>query len=145
MSAEQNKELVRRYFEAIDERRDPSVIDEFVSPDFVDHSPSPGFSPDFSGLRKSFSHFLEATPDGYHRIEDMVAEGDKVVTRLTAWGTQSGELFGIPPAGKEFQMTAMVIHRIADGKIVERWHEGDFLGAMIQLGVVPPPPPPPEH
>jgi predicted ester cyclase len=76
----------------------------------------------------------------------MIAEGDKVVTRLSAYGTQTGELFGIPPTGKQIRMTGIAVHRIANSKIVEHWSELDNLGLMHQLGVVPPPEvPPPEQ
>jgi steroid delta-isomerase-like uncharacterized protein len=139
MSAEENKSLVRRYFEAIDARRDPAVVDEFLAPDFVSHSPSPGFGSDREGQKGAFAHFLAAAPDSTHVIDTMVAEGDRVVTRLTAEGTQTGELFGIPPTGKRMTMTGIAIHRIADGKIVEHWHEIDMLGGLQQLGVVPTP------
>ena len=98
------------------------------------------------GLKQAFNHFLAANPDGYHVVEDMIAEGDKVVTRLSAYGTQTGELFGIPPTGKQVSMTAIAIHRIVNGKIVEHWGEADNLGMMQQLGVVPTPEaPPPEQ
>jgi predicted ester cyclase len=69
----------------------------------------------------------------------MIAEGDKVVTRLTAYGTHVGEMFGIPPTGNKLTMTAVAIHRIADGKIVEHWSDKDTLGFMQQIGVLPPP------
>ena len=136
---QKNKALIRRYFEEIDAERDVAVLDEFLAPDFVDHSPSPGFTPDFEGMRQSFAHFLAATPDGYHNVEGMIAEGDKVVTRIYAYGTQTGELFGIPPTGKRMTSTGIAIHRIADGKIVEHWGEVDTLGVLQQLGVIPPP------
>ncbi len=139
MAIEENKALVRRYFEAIDARRDPAVVDEFLAPDFVSHNPSPGFGSDREGQKGSFAHFLAAAPDSTHVIEAMVAEGDRVVTRLTARGTQTGELFGIPPTGKHMTMTGLVIHRIADGLIAEHWHEIDMLGGLQQLGVVPTP------
>jgi predicted ester cyclase len=139
VSAAANKDLVRRYFEAIDARRDASVLEEYVGRGFVDHSPSPGFTPDFDGLAGAFLLFLEATPDGRHEIEDMLAEGDRVATRVTAVGTHTGELFGIPPTNREFRTTSIVIHRIAEGKIVERWAEIDMMGSLIQLGVLAPP------
>ena len=150
MTAEENKALIRRYYEEIDaatrEKRDASFLGEFISPDYVNHNPPPGFTPDLEGVKQSYAHFLEAHPDGYHVIEDMIAERDKVVTRLSAYGTQTGELFGIPPSGKKISATAIAIHRIANGKIVEHWGEADNLGVMQQLGVVPPPEvPPPER
>jgi predicted ester cyclase len=150
MTAEENKALIGRYYEEIDaaarEKREASVLDEFVALDFVNHDPSPGFTPNLEGLKRAYAHFLAANPDGYHIIEDMIAEGDKVITRLSAYGTQTGWLFGIPPTGKQISMTAIAIHRIANDKIVEHWSEIDNLGLMQQLGVVPPlEVPPPEQ
>jgi predicted ester cyclase len=135
----EHKDLVRRYFAAIDERRDSSVIHDFVSPDFVDHSPAPGFSSDIEGLVGAFDHFLEATPDGMHEIVDMLADGDRVATRIRAWGTHKADLFGMAPTDKKFEIEGIVIHRIAAGKIVERWNVLDMMGALVQLGFVEPP------
>ena len=147
---EENKALIRRYYEEIDaaarEKRDASFLDAFVAPDFVNHNPPPGFTPDLEGVKEAFAYFLVATPDGYHIVEDMIGEGDKVVTRLSGYGTQTGELFGIPPSGKQIRARAIAIHRVANGKIVEHWGEADNLGVMQQLGVVSPPEvPPPEE
>ena len=147
MSTEENKDLIHRYYQEIDaaakDKRGASVLEGFIAPNFVNHNPSPGFTPDLEGLKQAFNHFLAANPDGYHIVEDMIAEGDKVVTRLSAYGTQTGELFGIPATDKQVSMTGIAIHRIANGKIVEHWSELDNLGMMQQLGVVPPPEPPP--
>ena len=150
MTAEENKALIRRYYEEIDaaakDQRGASFLDEFVASDYLNHTSPPGFTPDLEGLKQAYNHFLAANPDGYHVVEDMIAEGDKVVTRLSAYGTQTGELFGIPPTGKQVSMTAIAIHRIANGKIVEHWSEVDNLGVLQQLGVVPPlEGPPPEQ
>jgi len=149
MTSEENKALIRRYYEEIDaaakDERGASVLDEFIAPNFLNHDPSPGFSPDLEGLKQAYNHFLDANPDGYHVVEDMIAEGDKVVARLSAYGTQTGKLFGIPPTGKQVSMTAIAIHRIANGKIVEHWSELDNLGMMQQLGVVASPDDPPQE
>lgn len=146
MSTEENKALMRRCYEQIDaaakDNRGASVLDDFVAHNFVNHNPSPGFTPDLEGLKQAYDHFLGTNPDGYHVVEDMIAEGDKVVTRLSACGTQTGELFGIPPTDKQVSMMAIAIHRIANGKIVEHWSELDNLAMMQQLGVVPLPEPP---
>jgi predicted ester cyclase len=139
MSVDDNKALIRRFFDEIDARRDVSVIDDFISPEFIDHSPNPGMSPDIEGQRQAFLHFLQATPDGYHAVEDLLADGDKVAVRVRAWGTQTGELFGIPPSGRRMETTGIGIYRIAGGKIVEHWAEVDMLGTMQQLGVIPTP------
>ena len=137
MSAEDNKTLVRRYFEEMDARKDVSMLDEFVAADFVNHDPPPGMTPDREGLEQLFLHFLAATPDGHHVIDDIIAEGDLVVTRVTGYGTHTGELFGIPPTNKRFETTGISIRRIANGKIAEHWAVVDMLGVMHQLGVIP--------
>ena len=136
MSVEENKVLVRSYFEEIDLTGDESVLDKYVSRDFVDHSPSPGFTPDMEGLKAAFRMFRSGSP-GTHRIEDIIAEGDKVVVRVTGQGVHSGELFGIPATQREFTASGVAILRVADVKIVERWVEMDMLGPLQQLGVIP--------
>jgi predicted ester cyclase len=133
---EENKELVRRYFEEIDRRGEVSVVDEFVSPDFVDHGASPGCTPDHAGLKQAFEMFRTGS-SGTHRIDDIIAEGDKVVVRVTGEGVHSGELFGIPATNRPIKVTGITILRIEDGKIAERWVEVDMLGALQQLGVIP--------
>jgi predicted ester cyclase len=138
MSEEDNKALVRRYFEAIDATSDENMLDEFLSPDFVDHNPSPGCTPDVEGMKAAYRMFMHGSP-GTHTIEDMVAEGDKVVVRVTGRGTHSGELFGIPASGRDFTATGIAILRIENGSIVEHWSEVDMMGAMIQIGAIEPP------
>jgi len=136
MDVEENKALVRRYFEEIDEFGDESVLDRYLAADFVDHSPSPGCTPDLQGMKVAFRIFRIGSP-GTHHIDDVIAEADKVVVRVTGHGVHSGDLFGIPPTHREFTSTGITIFRIAEGKIVERWVEIDMLGALQQLGVLP--------
>ena len=136
MSVEENKALVRRFYEAID-KGDIDVLDELVAEDYADHSPPPfPFPPGREGLKQSFQLFWESTP-GRHVIEDQIAEGDKVVTRLTCYGQQTGDLPGIPATGNDMEMTATVIHRIAGGRLVEKWSDKDVLRMLQQLGVLP--------
>jgi predicted ester cyclase len=131
-----NKELVRRFYREIDEGN-IAAMDELVAENYIDHSPPPfpGIGPGRDGLKQSFRMFWEATP-GYHKIEDQIAEGDKVVTRLTAYGTHERDLPGIPRTGRQLIMTAIVIHRIAGGRLAEKWSEKDVLGFLKQLGVL---------
>lgn len=137
MSTEENKALVRRFYEEID-KGNLAAMGELVAEDYINHNPPPfPGPPGRKGLKRAFKIFWDATP-GYHNIEDMIAEGDKVVTRLRAYGTHVGEMFGIPPTGNQLTMTAIAIHRITDGKIVEHWSDKDNLGFMQQLGVLPP-------
>lgn len=139
MSAEENKALVRRFYGEID-KGNLDAMDELVAEDYLDHNPPPfpGLPPGREGLKQSFRMFLEATP-GYHRIEDQIAEGDKVVTRLTSFGKHEGDLPGAPRTGNNLQMTSITIHRIAGGKLVEKWAEKDVMGFLQQLGVLPRP------
>jgi predicted ester cyclase len=82
--------------------------------------------------------FRAAFPDGSMTIEDMIAEGEKVVTRKTYRGTHQGELLSIPPTGRHVSVGLIDIMRIVDGKVVEHWNVGDDLGMLQQLGVIPP-------
>lgn len=140
-SADENKALIRRYFEAIDaacEAGNANILDEFLAPDFLTHTPFPGVPPTREGAKQTFMAFVASAP-GTHVVEDMIAEGDKVVGRITANGAHEGELLGIPRTGKQIRMTGMTIWRIADGKIVEHWSEMNVLGLLQQLGVSPTP------
>ena len=140
MSVEESKNLIRRLYEEVD-KGNLSAMDEFFAPNLVDHNPPPipGLVPGLKGIKQAFNMFLTAHADGAHTIEDMIAEGDKVVVRITGHGTHTGEFLGSPPTGKQLTMTGIAIYRIAGGKIVERWAEHNLLGLMHQLGVIPPP------
>jgi steroid delta-isomerase-like uncharacterized protein len=139
MSSEDNKALVRRFYEEID-RGNLAAMDELVAEDYVNHSPPPfpGLAPGREGLKRMFQIFWDATP-GTHEIEDQIAEGDKVVTRMTARGTHTGDLPGIPATGNRLEVTATAIHRIEDGKLAEHWSNKDELAFLQQLGVIPTP------
>jgi predicted ester cyclase len=138
MSSEANKALVRRLYEETD-KSNLAVLDELFSADVVDHNPPPlhGLKPGLEGIKQAFGVFTAATPDGAHVIHDLIAEGDRVVARVTGSGTHKGELMGIPPTGKRLEMTGIVIYRIEAGKIVERWSQHDVMPLMQQLGVLP--------
>lgn len=138
MSAKENKALIRRYFEAIDRPgASPDLLDEYIDPGIVVHDPPPGFPTGLDGIKKQFKMFQTSTP-GYHTVDILIAEGDKVAGRITGYGTHEGDLLGIPRTGKEIRMTGMVIWRIKDSKIVEAWGVNDTISLLQQLGVVPP-------
>ena len=139
MSVEENKTIERRYMEEVWTKGNLAAVDELVATNYVDHTPMPGASPDLQGLKQFVTVVTAAFPDWQPTIEDMIAEGDKVVVRFRGRGTHKGEFMGIPPTGKQVAMMAIAIHRIAGGKIVENWLQADMLGMMVQLGVVPPP------
>src|ERR1051325_2546951 len=134
MSAEENKALVRRFYAEIDKGNIDAMY-ELVAEDYVDHNPPPfpGLAKGREGLKQAFKIFWEATP-GYHQIEDQIAEGDKVVTRLTSYGKHERDLPGAPRTGNDLKMTSITIHRIANGKLVEKWAEKDVITFLVQIG-----------
>jgi ketosteroid isomerase-like protein len=120
MSAEQNKALVRRFFEARVET-DLDAVDEMVAPDFVSHTKMvPGQQPGREGLKRAIVDVSAAFSDRRFVIEDQVAAGDKVVSRISGRGTYDRrELLGTAPTGREVAYKAIFIHRIEGGKIAE--------------------------
>ena len=139
MSAEDNKALCRRFFQELWIQKNLAVADELLAANFVDHTPGspPGLPPGPAGHQQFAVLYFTAFPDIRAIIEDMVAEGDKVVTRWRVQGTNTGSLFGMPATNKSATFMGVTINRIADGKIAEQWVEFDALGMMQQLGVIP--------
>jgi len=142
VSADGNKDLIRRYIQAIDdnETSDWSVLDEYIAGDFVAHNPPvPGVSLDREGMKQAAEIFRVATP-GRHEIGLQIAEGDLVVSQILGRGVHAGELMGIPATNKEVETEGIVIHRVRDGKIVEYWSVTDIARVLQQIGVLPEPP-----
>ena len=141
MSLEDNKAIVRRWFAETDKGND-AIIDELCAPDYIDHSPPvPDVPLGSTGVHCASAVLRAAFPDTQHTIEDQIAEGDKVVTRLRARATFRNTFLGIPPTGQPMEISGMTIHRLADGKLVEHWANIDGLGFMQQLGAIPAPEP----
>ena len=137
MSTEENKELIRRGYKALNERN-WTAFDALCAPDFVSHFGSmtmQGYDP----YKQFLSMYFAAFPDMHLGVEDIIAEGDCVVVRLTFHGTHQADLMGIPATGKQVSGTGINIHRLANGTAVEQWGNSDDLGLMQQLGVVPAP------
>ncbi len=139
MSEAENKTIAQRFNEDIWGTGDEAALKELFAPDFVDHGALPGQTPDREGHKQILAAFRSAFPDLNVTTEDIVAEGDKVVTRWTARGTHQGELMGIPPTGKEVRIKGIDVLRIEEGRMVERWAEYNDLEVMQQLGAVPEP------
>jgi steroid delta-isomerase-like uncharacterized protein len=137
MSAEQNKNVMRRVYEAMG-TGDFSMFDEVFDRNFVDHEEfAPGTPPGLEGVKQTFGIIRKAFPDLQVKVNDLFAgEGDKIVARITLSGTHKGELFGIPATGKAVNFEGLDIIRFSGGKIVEHWGLTDDLGMMQQLGVV---------
>ncbi len=139
MSAEENKAIVRRAIEEGWNQGNLAVFDETNAPEYVDHAAIPGQGPGAEGYKQAVQMTRAAFPDLHLTIDDMIAEGDRVVTRWTARGTHQGEYFGIPATGKPVEITGINIGRIVNGKVVENWQNSDQLGLMQQLSVIPAP------
>ncbi len=139
MSTEDNKTLMRRFYEEVMNQKNLAAIDDFLAPTFVNHSALQlgMLGGGIEEVKQYVSMILTTFPDLYYTVEDMIAEGDKVVARLTVSGTQQGAFLGIPSTGKHATITDIEIFRIANGKAVENWVQADFLGLLQQLGVVP--------
>ena len=139
MALEENKQLIRRYIEAIDDNdtSDWSVLDEYIAEDFVAHNPPiPGVSLDREGMKQAAEIFRVATP-GRHEIRLQVAEGDLVVSHIAGRGVHAGELLGIPATNKDVETEGIAIHRVRDGKIVEYWSVTDVARVLQQVGALP--------
>jgi len=133
--SEENKALARRSWELL---RDLNILDEVYVDDLVWHHPDQ----DIRGIevaKRFVSMYKFAFPDLYATVEDVIAEGDKAVTRWTIRGTHRGELMGIAPTERQIEIKGITIHRIEEGKIVEEWEGYDNLSIMQQLGAVPSP------
>jgi steroid delta-isomerase-like uncharacterized protein len=137
-TSEENKAVVRRQEEELFTRGNLDAADEIYAPGYVGHDPS---NPeDIRGLeaaKQAAADYRRAFPDLRVTVEDLIAEGDKVVARLRFRGTHRGELDGIAPTGRRVDCSGIVVSRMEGGKIAEDWANFDDLGMMRQLGVLP--------
>jgi len=136
VSIEENKDIVRRYQEAYNHCNFDALA-EVVAADVLTPNIIPGMPPGLEGAKAVHQTTLLGMPDYHTTIEDLIAEGDKVVARVTMAGTHTGNFWGIPPTGKRVNLTAIYIVRILDGKIVEHWGEEDGMAVLKQLGFKP--------
>ena len=117
-------------------RGDVSAADRAFSPDCVVHingSPEPNLS--VGGFKEMMSGLLGAFPDLRFTIEDQIAAGDKVATRWTATGTNTGAFGSMPATGRHIQISGLLLDRVVDGKVVERWEQWDQMAMLQQLGL----------
>jgi predicted ester cyclase len=110
---------------------------QFYAPDAQLHFLPPGLPPGRDGARAYYQMVLAAFPDGRVRLEDLVAEDDKVACRFLFEGTHEGDFMGVPPTGNRVALRGITIIRVAGNQCVERWSEADFLGLLQQLGALP--------
>ncbi len=137
MSTEDNKALMHRAYDALNQKN-LAILDEVYAPDLVVHIVSTTIQ-GLEAFKQGLSLFLTAFPDARFTIEDMIAEGDRVVVRYTFRGTHTGNFMGIAPTGKQVTQTGITLNRFAKGKAVELWGNVDDLGLMQQIGAIPAP------
>jgi predicted ester cyclase len=143
------RRLIHRLFEAAD-RADLETIDALLSIDFIDHhanaARSRGDSPKQAAL-DAFRIFLSGFPDTRHTLHDVIVEGDRVAVRVSAEGTHTGECFGRAPTGRRVRTDSIVIYRVENGQIAERWcrERAGVLDLLDAASAEPGPPPPPGY
>jgi steroid delta-isomerase-like uncharacterized protein len=139
MATEENKAVIRRAYEEFNKGKEASMaaMEELYAPDYVLHGTGVFPDMDLAAMKQLVPAFFTAFPDQHYTLEDLIAEGDKVVQRWTMRGTHQGDFMGIPPTGKQVSFTGIEIDRIKDGQFVESWVNEDHLGLMQQLGAIP--------
>jgi steroid delta-isomerase-like uncharacterized protein len=133
--AEQNKALVRRFFDEVLNRQHTVVLDQIIAPDF--RTTFPGTQAGREGFKQTVAAFFRAFPDTHSYVEDMIAEGDRVAARGHWTATHQGEFMGIPPTGKQVKVQFSDIWVVENGMLADNWFQMDRLGMLQQLGVVP--------
>ena len=132
MSLEENKAIVRRWFEA-ENKKDLALLDEFVAADFVDHTHQLKGRKEYKQFAASFG---KGFPDFHETIRDIIAEGEKVWVFFEFTGTHTGEWMGLAPTGKKIKASVVEIFRIVDGKVAEEWEVADELDFYKELGLI---------
>ena len=138
MSLQENKALVRRFVEEVQNQHNIEALDKFFSQDFVDYGGMTN-PPNFEGAKVFLAMTLAAFPDWHFTIHQQLAEGDKVMTHKTFQGTHQGPFMGIPATGKQVAFDVIDIFTVANGKLTDHWAVADMLSLMQQLGAVPTP------
>ena len=135
-----NKAALGRFRDAVntgDAEVISKTIDEVVEPDVLFHAPVPTGATGTQALKQVWAVLLRAFPDLHVAVEDVIAEGDKVVSRNTVTGTHQGEYRGVPPTGKSVTYREIFVMRFAGGRIAEIWGVVDVFSQLRQLGMIP--------
>lgn len=130
------KQLMQAFIDNYQVGGDETSLKETISPNVVDHSRPPGISAGIQGVKEQFDGFHAAFSNFGVTVQDMIAEGDKLVTRKVLRGTHTGEFQGVPPTGRDVEIQVIDVVRFEDGQVVEHWNCVDRLGLLIQLGAV---------
>jgi steroid delta-isomerase-like uncharacterized protein len=132
-----NIAIVRKFFDVGPSKGDIAAADSLLHPEFSLHTPLPTPGPGIEEINNVITTCRAAFAGLYVTIDDIMADGNRVIARFTARGTHNGEFMGVPPTGKAITLTAIEIFRIKDGKIAELWGEVNMMGLMQQLGMLP--------
>jgi steroid delta-isomerase-like uncharacterized protein len=138
-SVEDNKARDLRFVEEVLNQHNLDVLPDLVAEDFLEQNPPPGQGPGREGLRQFLAQMFEAFPDLRWRVEEMVAEGDRVAAWSTWTGTHRGTFFGVPPTGRSVSVESWTIDYFRDGMLTESRIIMDVMGLMQQLGAIPGP------
>ena len=139
MSADEIREVGRRFVEEVINKQNLAAADELVAENFVELDPLPGQAQGREGLRQILAMFFAAFPDLHWTVEEDAAEGEKLWSRFTWRGTHRGDFLGVPATGNQVEVNGVVIDRIVEGKMVDSRILMNELSLMQQLGVIPPP------
>jgi len=135
MAAQESKVLIRRFIDDVFVKGNADAVEKLVTSNFTPHSwgnMPPGVEP----LKEAVKRVHAGLSDVSMKIEDVIAEEDKVAVRLTAHGRHTGEFMGLPATGREYTISETHIFHMRDGKIAEHWRDADMLGLMRQLGAI---------
>ena len=135
--SEQNKAAFRAIAEKVINTKTLDAADQYFGVEYVDHAAPPGSPAGITGFKAFFGALTTAFPDLRYTVEDLIAEGEQVVGRMTVRGTMKGAFMGMLATGKLATWTEIHIGRFANGKVVEHWATMDQLGMLHQLGLAP--------
>ena len=128
-----NKELVRRFYKEVYVNWDMALVDEVVSPRFTSHDWPEGGVAGPQAFREYYAAIRSAVPDARYEVDDLIAEGDRVVVRWTLLGTHEGSFGGIAPTGKAIALKGIAIYRLDAGMLMERWVVSDLHGLLEEI------------
>ena len=139
-SSEAAKAVVRQSTEEVQGKGNFDVFEQLFADDFVDHTTQPGTTPDKAGVRKLYTYMREAFPDFHAEIHWQLADGDRVTTYKTYYGTHDGQFLGIAPTHRKIHFESVDVMRVQNSKITEHWGVGNLLSLLQQIGGWTPPP-----
>jgi steroid delta-isomerase-like uncharacterized protein len=137
VSAEDNKDVIRRLIKEVYNDNNLEVVDELVAADIFDHGAVAEHRHGIAGFKHVMEWVRTFSSDVHYEIEDIIAEGEKVAVRMTQSGTHTGSVRGYPATGKRFSVDYVHWFRLADGKVAEMWAVRDDLSRLEQLGLIP--------